>query len=80
MLSRLSTLNRIKFWLADRFGLRRLFAATSYLLVGQLNADLPSEGPAGNRRLQDAFLDLCATLQPSLFLDVGANDGIRSSI
>jgi FkbM family methyltransferase len=78
MLSRLSTLNRIKFWLADRFGLRRLFAATSYLLVGQLNADLPSEGPAGNRRLQDAFLDLCATLQPSLFLDVGANDGSAS--
>jgi FkbM family methyltransferase len=46
--------------------------------VGQLNADLPSEGPAGNRRLQDAFLDLCATLQPSLFLDVGANDGSAS--
>jgi FkbM family methyltransferase len=78
MVSWPSLLNPIKFWIADRLGLRRVFAATSYLLVRQLNTDPPSEGPAGNRRLQDAFLDLCLTLQPNILLDVGANDGSAS--
>jgi FkbM family methyltransferase len=73
-----SLLNRTKFWIADRLGLHRVFAATRYLLVRQLNTDPPSEGPAGNRHLQDAFLDLCVTLQPNILLDVGANDGSAS--
>ena len=58
--------------------MRRLFAATSYLLVRQLNTDPPSEGPEGNRRLHEAFLSLFSILQPSIFLDVGANDGAAS--
>lgn len=78
MLSLPNTLNRAKSWVADRLGLRRLFGATSYLLVRQLNADPPPEGPVGNRRLQDAFLDLFRTLRPSLFFDIGANDGTAS--
>ena len=78
MLSLPNTLNRAKSWVADRLGLRRLLGATSYLLVRQLNADPPPEGPVGNRRLQDAFLDLFRTLRPSLFFDIGANDGTAS--
>ncbi len=65
-------------WLADQLGLRRLFAATSYLLVQQLNADPPPEGPEANRRLHETFLGLFSTMRPSLFLDVGANDGSAS--
>jgi hypothetical protein len=36
MISRPSVFSRIKVWIAGRLGLRRLFAATSYLLVRQL--------------------------------------------
>ena len=67
-----------KLWVADRIGLRRLFSATSYLLVRQLNADTLPEGPEGNRHLQDSFLKLFRTLQPDIFLDIGANDGSAS--
>jgi FkbM family methyltransferase len=72
------TYNRIKIWIADQLGLRRLFAAISYLLIQHLNDDPPSEGLEGNRRLHDAFLSLFTTLKPSLFLDIGANDGSAS--
>ncbi len=78
MLFLLNTIDRTKSWVANHLGLRRLFNLTNYLLVRQLNADLPSEGPEGNRRLQDAFLGLFDTLEPSLFLDIGANDGTAS--
>lgn len=69
------TLVPLKVWLATKLGLRRVFAATEYLLVKQLNTELPAAGADGNRRLQEAFLELISALQPGLFLDVGANDG-----
>jgi FkbM family methyltransferase len=72
------TFHRIKSRLADRLGLRRLFAATSYLLVRQINVDAPPEGPHGNRRLHEAFLGLFAVVQPDLFLEIGAKDGSAS--
>jgi FkbM family methyltransferase len=67
-----------KSWVADQLGLRRLFGATSYLLLRELNANSPPEGPEGNRRLQDAFFELFEKLRPNLFLDIGANDGATS--
>lgn len=69
------TLDSLKVWAAAKLGLRRVFAATNYLLIRQLNTELPAAGAEGNRRLQEAFLGLVGTLRPGLFLDIGANDG-----
>ena len=69
------TLDALKAWVATKLGLKRVFAATNYLLIKQLNTELPAAGPDGNRRLQEAFLGLVGALRPGLFLDVGANDG-----
>ncbi len=74
----LQRLSRTKTWVAERLGLRRLFAATSYTLIKQLQADAPVEGPEGNERLQALFLKLIENLQPNLFMDIGANDGSAS--
>lgn len=71
-------LTRTKTWLAERLGLRRLFAASTYTLIKQLQADAPPEGPEGNERLQALFLELAGILQPNLFMDIGANDGSAS--
>ncbi len=38
----------------------------------------PAPGPASNRRLQAAFLDIAELLRPEVFLDIGANDGAAS--
>jgi FkbM family methyltransferase len=69
------TLASLKAWVATKLGLRRVFAATNYLLIRQLNTELPAAGADGNRRLQEAFLGLVGALRPGLFLDIGANDG-----
>ncbi|HEX8166744.1 MAG TPA: FkbM family methyltransferase [Beijerinckiaceae bacterium] len=71
-------LRKTKLRVAALLGLKRLFASTSYVLLRQLNADPPREGPEGTRRLEEAFLNLATKLQPSIFLDIGANDGSAS--
>ena len=69
------TLASLKTRVATKLGLRRVFAATNYLLIRQLNTEIPAAGADGNRRLQEAFLGLVGALRPGLFLDIGANDG-----
>jgi len=70
--------HRAAVWTADRLRVRRLWTATTYLLVRQLNSNPPPEGPESNRRLQNAFLHLFETLKPDVFFDIGANDGSAS--
>lgn len=66
----------LKPWLARRLGLSRLNAAVSHLLARDLNllSALP-EGEEGSSALRGAFLSLIPVLQPTVFCDIGANDG-----
>jgi FkbM family methyltransferase len=55
--------------------IRQLESALEYLLISNLNSKAPrATGAASNQRLIDVFFRLIHTLQPRLFLDVGAND------
>ena len=52
--------------------------AVRYLLVRQLNSAAPAEGQEGHDQLREAFLSLIGTSTPSVFFDIGANDGSTS--
>lgn len=67
---------RLKLWLAERLGIRRLQQAVEYLLLSNLNLRAPrAAGPEGNRALTGQFLALLDALRPTLVCDIGANDG-----
>jgi FkbM family methyltransferase len=69
-------LARLKLWLAERLGIRRLQQAVEYLLLANLDLRAPREaGPEGNRALTRQFLELLDALAPTAFCDIGANDG-----
>ncbi len=66
----------LKLWFADRLGLTRLNAAVGHLLARDLNLfSAAQEGPEGSSVLRQAFLDLISVLRPTVFCDIGANDG-----
>jgi len=55
--------------------IRQLESALEYLLISNLNAKASrTTGVASNQRLIDLFFRLVDSLQPRLFLDIGAND------
>ena len=69
-------LAKLKNIVAERLGISRLNAAVEHLLVRDLNLhSVPAEGAAGNRVLRDAFFHMIPILQPTIFCDIGANDG-----
>jgi FkbM family methyltransferase len=66
----------LKTWLADRLGLTRLNAAVGHLLARDVNlSSVAQDGADGNLVLRQAFLSLIALLRPTVFCDIGANDG-----
>jgi FkbM family methyltransferase len=70
---------KAKRWVANRMGVTRLEHAVSYLLAREVNLLSAAEpGAAGNSTLRDAYFHLFAVLRPSVFCDVGANDGAMS--
>ncbi|WP_263377091.1 FkbM family methyltransferase [Granulicella aggregans] len=55
--------------------IHKLESALEYLLISNLNAKASrATGAASNRLLIDRFLGLVRSIQPQLFLDIGAND------
>jgi FkbM family methyltransferase len=71
---------KLKLWLAERLGIRKLQQLVEYLVISNLNLSAGrDEGPAGNERLTRVFFDLVETLRPTVFCDIGANDGNTAS-
>jgi precorrin-6B methylase 2 len=70
---------RIRRMLAERLGLHRLDSAVNYILIKDLNLQSrPASGGNGNDALREAFLSLFNVLNPTVFCDIGANDGSAS--